>query len=161
MIRPTEPRDTPPLLDVARGTGVFRDLEIDALREVLDDYHDGNRDDGHVSVTYEHEGRVAGLAYYAPAVMTDRAWYLYWIIVDAPLHGRGIGGALLRHAEDELKGLGARLFLIETSTLPMYDPTRRFYLKHGYDLSATIPDYFADGDGLAVFTRRLLPRDES
>lgn len=159
MIRPTAPLDTPPLLDLARGTGFFRELEITALREVLDDYHGFNRDLGHISVTYEHENRVAGLAYYAPASMTDRAWYLYWIIVDASLQKQGIGGTLLRHAETELQALGARLFLIETSTIPMYAPTRGFYLKHGYTLIATIPDYFADHDGLGVFSKRLAPRD--
>ena len=35
MIRPTVPEDTPILLDLAEGTGVFKPLEIVALREVL------------------------------------------------------------------------------------------------------------------------------
>ena len=39
MIRPTVPDDTPALLEIARGTGVFKPLEIVALHEVLDDYH--------------------------------------------------------------------------------------------------------------------------
>ena len=160
MIRPTEPRDTPGLLETARGTGVFRDLEIQALKEVLDDYHAENRDLGHVSVSYEEGGRVVGLAYYAPASMTDRAWYLYWIIVGKPDQGRGVGGVLLRHAEDAIRGLGGRLFLIETSSLPMYEPTRGFYRKHGYTQTATIPDYYTDGDDLYVFTRRFLPRED-
>ena len=38
MIRPTEPSDTEHLLAISKGTGVFRDPEIQALREVLDDY---------------------------------------------------------------------------------------------------------------------------
>ena len=159
MIRPTERRDTPDLLETARGTGVFRELEIQALQEVLDDYHDENRDLGHVSVTYEETGRIVGLAYYAPASMTDRSWYLYWIIVARPDQGRGIGGVLLRYAEDAIRRLNGRLFLIETSSLPMYEPTRGFYLKHGYALTATIPDYYTDGDDLCVFTKRLSPRE--
>ncbi len=159
MIRPTEPRDTPPLLDIARGTGVFRDPEIVALREVLDDYHGGNRDAGHLCVSFEHEGRVAGLAYYAPAAMTDRAWYLYWIIVDKPLHGLGIGGSLLRHAEHAILTLGGRLLLIETSSLPIYEPTRRFYLHHGYAEAGSIPDYYKDGDSLIIFSKRFFSLD--
>ncbi len=160
MIRPTEPRDTPGLVEIARGTGVFRDLEIEALREVLDDYHSDNQRLGHISVSYDHEGELAGLAYYAPASMTDRAWYLYWIIVAKPLHNLGIGGILLRHAENEIRQLGGRLFVIETSSLEMYEPTRRFYLKHGYDQPATIPDFYTDGDSLCIFTKRFLPRPE-
>jgi GNAT superfamily N-acetyltransferase len=160
MIRPTEPRDTPALTEIARGTGVFRELEIKALEEVLDEYHEGNRDVGHISVTHETDGAISGLAYYAPASMTDRAWYLYWILVNKSLHRRGVGSALLRHAEDEICSLGGRLFLIETSSLPIYEPTRRFYLRHGYDQAATIPDFYTDGDSLVVFCKRFIPRAE-
>lgn len=158
MIRPTAPSDTPGLIEIARGTGVFKDLEIQALQEVLDDYHEHMRDAGHLSVSFEQDGRLTGLAYYAPAVMTDRTWYLYWIIVDKPSHSRGIGGELLRYAEEAIRRLDGRLFLIETSSLPMYEPTRRFYLKHGYELAATIRDYYFDGDDLCVFSKRLAPR---
>lgn len=53
---------------------------------------------------------------------------------------------------------GGRLLLIETSSLPHYEPTRRFYLKHGYERSCAIADYYADGDDLVVFRKRLHPR---
>src|SRR5262249_10588494 len=79
MIRPTRPEDTPVLVELARGTGVFKPMEIDALREVLDDFHGGNRIHGHISTVFEQGGQVIGFAYYAPAAMTDRMWFLYWI----------------------------------------------------------------------------------
>jgi biopolymer transport protein ExbD len=41
MIRPTDPADTPLLLQLAESTGVFKPIEIQALREVLDDYKKG------------------------------------------------------------------------------------------------------------------------
>src|SRR5581483_6960131 len=102
MIRPTVPEDTPALLQIAQGTEVFKALEIVALQEVLDDYHAANRVLGHICVTCEREGRVIGFAYYAPAAMTDRTWYLYWIAVDRQTHARGIGSELLRHAEQDV-----------------------------------------------------------
>ena len=34
MIRPTTPDDTPALVEIARGTGVFKPAEVVALREV-------------------------------------------------------------------------------------------------------------------------------
>lgn len=160
-IRPTRASDTPPLVEIGRGTGVFKDLEIQALREVLDDYHETNNELGHLAVSYEDEGRLVGLAYYAPAAMTDRTWYLYWIIVDKDYQSRGIGGLLLRHAETEIKNLDGRLFLIETSSLAMYEPTRRFYLRNGYELACTIQDFYYDGDDLNVFSKRFFPREDS
>ena len=39
MIRPTTEADTPHLLALTEGTGVFKPHEIEALDEVLSDYH--------------------------------------------------------------------------------------------------------------------------
>jgi len=156
MIRPTEPGDTPVLLDIARGTHVFKALEIVALNEVLDDYHATMRATGHISVTCEEAGQIVGFAYYAPAAMTDRTWYLYWIAVDKQSHARGIGGKLLRHAEEDVRRGSGRLLLIETSSLPHYELTRRFYLKHGYDQACVLDSYYADGDDLVVFRKRFI-----
>ncbi|MCI0461571.1 MAG: GNAT family N-acetyltransferase [Gemmataceae bacterium] len=157
MIRPTVPSDTPALLALAQGTGVFKPLEIQALQEVLDDYHGETQALGHRSVTHEQDGQVIGFAYYAPAAMTDRTWYLYWIAVNKPIQAKGIGTALLHHAEDDVRQAQGRLFLIETSSLPHYEPTRRFYLKHGYEQAAVLRDYYADGDDMVIFHKRLAP----
>ncbi len=154
-IRPLSPVDTPLLLDMAAATGVFRPLEIEALQEVLDDYHGGNRDWGHRGVVGEREGGPVGFAYYAPAPLTDRTWYLYWIVVSRSQQRQGWGGQLLRYVENDLRASGARLLLIETSATPAYAPTRAFYRKHGYQECAVIPDFYADGDSMVIFCRRL------
>jgi ribosomal protein S18 acetylase RimI-like enzyme len=155
MIRPTTAADTPHLLKLTEGTGVFKPHEIDALNEVLSDYHATNHAQGHVAVTYERDGQVLGYAYYAPAAMTDRTWYLYWIAVTRSTQARGIGGTLLRHAENDIRHRGGRVLFIETSSLPHYEPTRKFYLKHGYETAATLGDYYSDGDDMVVFRKRI------
>ncbi len=157
MIRPTVPADTPALIILAEETAMFKPAEIQALREVLDDYHSTNQELGHLCVTDEENSRIMGFAYYAPASMTDRTWYLYWIAVSKSVQARGIGTALLRHVENDIRDARrGRLLLIETSSLPHYDLTRRFYLKHGYDRLATLSDFYADGDDMVVFRKRLL-----
>ncbi len=155
MIRPTDPEDTAALVALAGATGVFKPMELEALREVLDDYHATNREFGHIAVTLEQAGRIAGFAYYAPAAMTDRTWYLYWIAVDKTIHARGLGTRLLHRAEEDVRAAGGRLFLIETSSLPHYELTRKFYLKHGYEPGAVIRDYYADGDDMVIFRKRM------
>jgi ribosomal protein S18 acetylase RimI-like enzyme len=156
MIRATVPADTPVLLPLAEGTGVFRPLEIQALKEVLDDYHQSNQAFGHRCVTYVQDGQIVGFAYYAPAAMTDRSWYLYWIAVSHQVQARGIGGALLHHVEQDVRARQGRILLAETSSLPHYDLTRRFYVKHGYQIEATLRDYYADGDDMLVFRKRFI-----
>jgi ribosomal protein S18 acetylase RimI-like enzyme len=156
MIRPITPADTPTLLAIAEGTGVFKPHEIVALREVLDDYHSDNHACGHRADLAESDGAVTGFVYYAPAAMTDRTWYVYWIAVTKQTQARGVGGRLLRHAEDKMRHAGGRVLFIETSSLPHYDLTRRFYLKHGYEQGAVLRDYYADGDDMVVFRKRLV-----
>src|SRR5271154_4286691 len=130
MIRPTTPADTDALIAIAAGTGVFKPIELVALGEVLSDYHASSREHGHISVTLELNGKPAGFAYYAPAAMTDRTWYLYWIFVSKNIQAKGIGAQLLAFAEKDILATGGRVFLIETSSLPSYQPTRNFYLKY-------------------------------
>lgn len=155
MLRPATPADTDVLVALTTGTGFFKPLELDALREVLDDYHAANADLGHRCFVWDAGGELHGYVYHAPAPMTDRTWYLYWIAVDAALQGKGLGGRLLAFVERDVTEQGGRLLLIETSTTAHYEPTRRFYRKYGYDQPATIPDFYADGDGMVVFSKRL------
>jgi ribosomal protein S18 acetylase RimI-like enzyme len=158
LIRATLPEDTPSLLALADETAMFKPSEIQALREVLDDFHASNRALGHQCVTLEEDGRIIAFAYYAPAAMTDRTWYLYWIAVRIGVQARGIGGTLLRHVEDDIAcRQHGRMLLIETSSLPHYELTRRFYSKHGYATLAVLGDYYADGDDMVVFRKRLGP----
>jgi GNAT superfamily N-acetyltransferase len=157
MIRPTVPQDTPALVALTQATGVFKHLEIEALQEVLDDYHEFNHSEDHRAVTYEQEGQPIGFAYYAPAAMTDRTWYLYWIAVTKDIQARGVGGKLLRHVEEDVRKAQGRILLIETSSLPHYGLTRKFYLKHGYEQEAVLRDFYADGDAMVIFRKRLVP----
>jgi ribosomal protein S18 acetylase RimI-like enzyme len=157
MIRATRPDDTPVMIAMSEGTGVFSGLDIGALREVLDEYHAASHAEGHRSVAYEQDGRVIGFAYWAPAAMTDRTWYLWWIVVTKQIQARGIGGKLLRHAEEDIRHSGGRLLLLETSSLPSYELTRRFYLKNHYEVAAVLKDYYADGHDMVVFRKRLAP----
>ncbi|HTU89753.1 MAG TPA: GNAT family N-acetyltransferase [Gemmataceae bacterium] len=155
MIRPTTEADTPHLLALTEGTGVFKPHEIEALDEVLSDYHAESQKYGHIAVTYEDNGHILGYAYYAPAAMTDRTWYLYWIAVKRDIHAKGIGSKLLRHAEDDIRQRNGRMLFIETSSLPHYELTRKFYLKHGYEINGVLRDYYSDGDDMLVFGKRL------
>ena len=155
MIRPVAPADTPALLSLTEATGVFKPHEIQALHEVLDEYHQANHGFGHIAVADERDGRIVGYAYYAPASMTDHGWYLYWIAVNKQVQAKGVGSGLLTHAENVIRDKQGRVLFIETSSLPYYELTRRFYLKHGYEVTGTLRDYYADGDDMVVFRKRL------
>ena len=157
MIRPTSPEDTDALLAITAGTGLFLPADLEALSEVLSDYHETAHPQAHRSITYERGGQVVGFAYYAPAAMTDRTWYLWWIVVSKQIQALGIGGELLHYLEDDIRTQNGRMLLLETSSLPSYDLTRRFYLKKGYEQVAVLEDYYADGHSMVVYRKRFMP----
>jgi ribosomal protein S18 acetylase RimI-like enzyme len=157
MIRATTPEDTPFLIELSEGTGVFSGLDMGALHEVLAEYHAAAHAEGHRAVTCEQDGQVIGFAYFAPAAMTERTWYLWWIVVTKQIQARGVGSVMLRHVEEAIRAAGGRLLLLETSSLPSYELTRRFYLKNSYEVAAILKDYYADGNDMFVFRKRLAP----
>ncbi len=154
-LKPTTPEDIDALVALTEATAMFRPMEIEALREVLDDYFAANQAEGHVSLTYVEEGEILGFVYFAPAPMTDRSWHLWWIVVKATAQGQGVGGIMLNAAEAEIRNRLGRVLFIETGSMPHYEPTRRFYLKHAYERHAELRDFYAAGDSMVVFRKAL------
>jgi ribosomal protein S18 acetylase RimI-like enzyme len=149
------PTDSVPLVELAAGTGFFKPLEITALGEVFDDYFDEEIENGHRAYAEMEGERPLGFVYFAPVPMTEGTWSLYWIAVAKDVQSRGLGKRLLDFVEAEVRSAGGRLLLIDTSSIEKYVPTREFYKKRGYHIASHIPDYYADGDGLVVYCKRL------
>jgi ribosomal protein S18 acetylase RimI-like enzyme len=126
------------------------------LRDVLADYFAENQADGHVAIAFEDAGALVGYAYYGPAPMTEGTWQLWWIAVETNQQGRGVGGRLLRHLEDDIRSNHrGRVLFIETGSLPHYELTRQFYRKFGYEQHALLKDFYAVGDSMVVFRKAL------
>jgi hypothetical protein len=49
------------------------------------------------------------------------------------------------------------MLFLETSSLPSYELTRRFYVKNHYEVAAVLKDYYADNHDMVVFRKRLAP----
>ena len=61
----------------------------------------------------------------------------------------------MEEVESSLRGRGARLLVVETSSRADYTPTRRFYEKRGYERSAQLRDFYNQGDDRVVLTKAL------
>jgi ribosomal protein S18 acetylase RimI-like enzyme len=113
----------------------------------------GNRE--YVGLVAEADARVVGVLAYGQTPMTDGTYDLYWIASDPELRRQGVGAALLRAMEADLRGRGARLVRIETSSTPIYQATRAFYERFQYGETARLRDFYRPGDDLVIFTKRL------
>jgi GNAT superfamily N-acetyltransferase len=155
-IRPTTQAETDLLVAMTDASGMFKPIEVQALREVLDDYFAVNHRERHVAITYEADGQVLGFAYYAPAEMADRTWYLYWIVVRKDVQARGAGTQMLEFMERDIRtNHKGRVLFVETGSLPHYELTRQFYRKNGYEQHALLKDFYAAGDSMVVFRKDL------
>jgi D-alanine-D-alanine ligase len=149
------PADRPALETLLRETGFFNPEELTMALELVDDRLAQGPESHYKFLVGEVTGEVAGYACWGAIPGTLHSADLYWIAV-APQHqGRGAGAALLAAAEQQAAAAGRTRVYVETSTRPQYDPTRAFYRARGYRLAAELPDYYAPGDGKAVFVREV------
>ncbi len=92
---------------------------------------------------------------YGPTPLTVGTYDLYWMAVDPRAQGRGHGRALVLWLEAYVKDAGGRLLIIETSSVPKYEPTRRFYLGLNYTEVARIPDFYQPGDDRVIYRKQI------
>jgi ribosomal protein S18 acetylase RimI-like enzyme len=145
------------LEQLTRRTGLFREGELATAVELLDECLGG--DDDYRFVGAFDDDQLVGYACWGPTPGTDATHDLYWIVVDRERQGSGVGTQLLGEVEQRLMADGCRLVVVETSSRADYEPTRRFYEARGYARTATIPEYYAPGDDLVVFTKDLTRGD--
>jgi GNAT superfamily N-acetyltransferase len=141
--------------EIVASTGFFHSFEIDVAVELVEDrLARGEASDYHF-VFVDIEGRTLGYACFGPIACTQGSFDLYWIAVHDSLRGRGLGRKLLEAAETRVAGMDGNRVYIETSSRPLYEPTRIFYEKCGYAQEARLADFYAPGDDKIIFSRRL------
>ncbi len=151
------PQDRAPLERVLRETGFFNAAELEVALELVDDRLAHGEKSHYRFLVLEREGEVLGYAAWGPIPGTVASADLYWIAVHPGHQGQGLGRALLDAAETWIAREGHTRVYLETSTRPQYVPTRAFYLRCGYEIAAELPDFYAPGDGKAIFLK-VLPR---
>ena len=150
-VRPVTADDIDALKAVVQTNGLF---PSDMLNDMLIDYL-SNKNSSDLWFTYQ-EDRPVAIAYCAPERMTEGTWNLYLIAVHPDFQGRGIGTSIVHYIEQLLAQRGARILLVETSSLPSFALTQKFYLKCGYEREARIREFYQAGEDKIVFRKSLI-----
>jgi ribosomal protein S18 acetylase RimI-like enzyme len=144
------------VLDIIQTTEMFTPDEITVAAELIDVYLDQPQQRDYRLVVAENEARrVVGYLSYGPTPLTEGTYDLYWMAVASGEQGRGHGRELVNWLEEEVRAAGGRMILIETSSQPKYEKTRRFYTGLNYQEVSRIPDFYRRGDDRITYVKYL------
>jgi GNAT superfamily N-acetyltransferase len=153
--RTARPADPDAVEALVRATGVFSASEIAVARELVEERLKRGAASGYEFLFVEDEAGLLGYACWGLIPCTQASYDLYWIAVRPGRQGGGVGKRILAAAEEEIARAGGTRIYVETSTRAAYDPTRAFYERCGYARAATFDDFYAPGDGKAVYLKLL------
>lgn len=149
------PEDREAVRAVLESAGFFYPEEIGVAVELVEERLARGEASGYHFDFAEDGGRVAGYTCFGPIACTQASFDLYWIGVHQDYRRAGLGRRLLARGEERIRELGGARVYVETSSRPLYEPTRRFYLACGYRLEAQLQDFYAPGDGKVIFLKEL------
>ena len=148
-------KDRAGVTKILRSTREFKPFEVEIAEEVIDSYLQDPSGSGYHILVAEVDSNVTGYICYGPTPLTEGTWDIYWEAVAPERQGLGIGSALIKSAEKEIVRSKGRLVIIETSSTPLYEKTRNFYLGQSYEVICRIPDFYAPGDDKLLLQKRL------
>ena len=142
-------------MKILQDTPEFKPSEVAVAEEVIDSYLNDPVNSGYYTLVAEDGLGITGYICYGPTPMTEGTWDLYWEAVAKEKQGQGIGSTLMKAAERAIRKAKGRLALIETSSMPAYEKTRRFHKGLGYEIIARIPDFYSPGDDKLILQKHL------
>lgn len=154
-IRYMQKKDKPALMKILQSTPEFKPYEVVVAEEIIDSYLFNPEGSGYYAMVAEVGSAIAGYICYGPTPLTEGTWDIYWMATLMEKRGQGIGSALMKAAEEEIRKAQGRMAIIETSSLPVYEKTRRFHTGHGYSVIGCIPDFYAPGDDKLIMQKRM------
>ncbi len=157
---PTSPDDRPFVRSLILHSGIFGPADADCVDDMFVQSLRQPSDEAYRFLSCWEESpsltsRMIGFACCGREALTKGTWDLFWICVDRAARGKGAGSLLLTEAQRLAIEDGARLMVIYTSSTDIYAPARRLYQSQQFTRVAIVPDYYADGDDLFIYSKRL------
>lgn len=137
--------------------GVFSAEEIEVGTQMANDTFLQGSDATELDFLFldDEQGEVCAYACFGRTLLTARCWDLYWLVTDPACQGCGLAARLMTVMGNEIIDRNGQWLFAETSSLPHYQPARRFYERAGFALMATIPDFYKDGDSKLILRKDL------
>jgi ribosomal protein S18 acetylase RimI-like enzyme len=151
--------DREDVVDLLWATNMFTHSEVTVAIEQVDIFLTQDNQKDYVVLVVEDENfRVIGMMSFGPAPLTENVFFLYWIAVHPRAQNRGYGRALMLWLEDYAQAAVARMILLETSSMSLYNGTREFYRSLGYKVVSRVPDFYKSGDDRITYAKNLIQK---
>ena len=135
--------DIPCIKEILESTGFFYKAEIDiALELVHENISKGEEKSGYFFILAEESDKPAAFSCFGPIPGTESSYDLYWIAVEKSQRGKGIGQILMDKSRENIRQRGGVNIWIETSSRPLYEPTRQFYIRYGCEKAGELSDFY-------------------
>ncbi len=152
-----KPEDREHIEEVLRSTGFFYEFEVKTALEIADEtFSNGMERSGYYWLkASDEEGNVVAFANYGRNEFSTHSWELYWIAVHEKTRYKKLGSALLKTIEENVIKAGGKILWIETSGRPLYASTEGFYKRNGYELQASLKDFYGPDDPKQIYAKVL------
>jgi len=150
-IRSTVSTDIKDLKKVLDTIELFPSAMLD---DMISDFFT-NPETEHIWFTAIIDDTPIGFGYCAPEMLTEGTYNLYAIGVKGDLQGKGVGRQMMSYLENQLKLVGHRILIVETSGGPDLALTRKFYENLNYQKEAIIRDFWSEGEDKVVYWKKL------
>ena len=142
--------------EILRSTEYFYEFEIQTALEIADEtILRGEEKSGYWWMKIVDDDGLVAFANYGKNAFSTHSWDLYWIAVHQNSRNKKLGSVLLKACEDDVRNAGGKILWIETSGRPLYASTEAFYKHNGYDLHASLKDFYGEGDPKQIYSKVL------
>ncbi len=151
-----KPSDIAYIKEILESTSFFYDSEVEiALELAQENLEKGEDKSGYIFTIVEIDDKPIGYTCYGKIPGTIDSFDLYWIAIHKSQHGKGIGKILMKMAIEDIDKMHGKNIWIETSSRPVYEPTRQFYLKSNCELITELPDFYGPNDNKVIFLLKI------
>ncbi|MDR2010247.1 MAG: GNAT family N-acetyltransferase [Bacteroidales bacterium] len=151
IIRKVKKEDFESLKAVIDSNNLF---PSELLDEMISDFFT-NENTTDIWLTMEIEKEIIAVIYCVPERMTVGTFNLYLIAIHKNFQGRGFGAQIMTYLEELLQKSNNRILIAETSGLPDFEQTRKFYKKLNYQQEAIIREFYQKGEDKVIFWKKL------
>lgn len=139
---------------VLQSSGFFTPEEIYcAMCPIYETF--GSSFEAYYFLIAEEADRVVGYICFNRITTTIGSYELLWMAVHNDCRGQGLGKQLLNRVEGAVRKLGGKRLFLETHSVPLYIPTRKFYEKCKYQQIGVLKNMYDVNDDSIVYVKEL------